>query len=72
MADIKQETVVRAQLASMLDRLPDLDLDTYEEPAAPRSDENAEEQSNNRWGFTFRRKVDSDAKPSIVIRPQGA
>jgi len=74
MADtINNELAIRAQMANLLDRLPDIDLATYdEEPASSAADPVDEPKSNNRWGFTFRRKTEDEPKPGNVAGLQGA
>ncbi len=53
-----EETRVRAQLARLLDRLPDLDVAAYEgaEPGI------GEELAKSRWGLAFRNRAGSEPK----------
>ena len=62
----------RAHLASLLERLPEIDVtDTY--PAVKASSEDDSPTLSNRWGFTFRNKPIED-KPASAgsTAPQGA
>jgi hypothetical protein len=72
MADHNQEIIIRAQLVHLLDRLPEIDLTSAEDAAASQLEEPTEEQSNNRWGFTFRSKVKDDPKSGGTMGLQGA
>ena len=61
-ADMSSETRTRAHLASLLERLPDIDVtDTY--PAVNAASEDDSPTHSNRWGFTFRNKPAED-KPA--------
>jgi len=68
-----QETILRAQLAQMLDRLPEIDLASADEATPSQPVVEANEQSNNRWGFKFRSKYKDDPKTgSSTMGLQGA